>query len=115
MVIFTEHRDTFCAIYKNGSSPLFGRDEHIVHIDGGLKREDRRVVEDRFRNDPDVHFLVATDAAGEGHQPATRPFDDHTMTCSWNPRPAGAAFRPHPSNRPDRSAPPAESGGGRNP
>ena len=23
-------------------------------------------MEDRFRNDPDVHFLLATDAAGEG-------------------------------------------------
>ncbi len=65
LVIFTEHRDTLRYLQERLIT-LFGRDEHIVHIDGGLKREDRRVVEDRFRNDPDVHFLLATDAAGEG-------------------------------------------------
>ncbi|MCA9955164.1 MAG: DUF3883 domain-containing protein [Anaerolineales bacterium] len=65
LVIFTEHRDTLRYLQERIIT-LFGRDEHIVHIDGGLKREDRRVVEDKFRNDPDVHFLLATDAAGEG-------------------------------------------------
>jgi SNF2 family DNA or RNA helicase len=65
LVIFTEHRDTLRYLQERITT-LFGRDEHIVHIDGGLRREDRREVEDRFRNDPDVHFLLATDAAGEG-------------------------------------------------
>lgn len=65
LVIFTEHRDTLRYLQERITT-LFGRDEHIVHIDGGLRREDRRVIEDRFRNDPDVHFLLATDAAGEG-------------------------------------------------
>jgi SNF2 family DNA or RNA helicase len=65
LVIFTEHRDTLRYLQERITT-LFGRDEHIVHIDGGLRREERREVEDRFRNDPDVHFLVATDAAGEG-------------------------------------------------
>ena len=65
LVIFTEHRDTLN--YLRGCiTTLFGRDEHIVHIDGSLSRKKRREVEDRFRNDPDVHFLLATDAAGEG-------------------------------------------------
>ncbi|MCB9423190.1 MAG: DUF3883 domain-containing protein [Ardenticatenaceae bacterium] len=65
LVIFTEHRDTLRYLQERIIT-LFGRDENIVHIDGSLSREARRVVEDRFRNDPDVHFLLATDAAGEG-------------------------------------------------
>ena len=31
-----------------------------------MPRDTRRAIEDRFRNDPDVYFLLATDAAGEG-------------------------------------------------
>ncbi len=65
LVIFTEHRDTLRYLWERIST-LFGRDDNMVHIDGGLPRERRREVEDRFRNDPDVHFLLATDAAGEG-------------------------------------------------
>ncbi len=65
LVIFTEHRDTLRYLQQRIAT-LFGRNEHIVHIDGGLRRDERRVVEDKFRNDPDVHFLLATDAAGEG-------------------------------------------------
>lgn len=65
LVIFTEHRDTLRYLHGRLKT-LFGRDENIVHIDGGLGRDARRAVEERFRNDPDVHFLLATDAAGEG-------------------------------------------------
>lgn len=65
LVIFTEHRDTLLYL-RERITTLFGRDENIVHIDGSLGREQRREVEDRFRNDPTVHFLLATDAAGEG-------------------------------------------------
>ncbi len=65
LVIFTEHRDTLRYL-QNRIKTLFGRDDNIVHIDGGLSREVRRAVEERFRSDPDVHFLLATDAAGEG-------------------------------------------------
>ena len=65
LVIFTEHRDTLRYLHEKITT-LFGRDDTVVTIDGRLKREDRRVAEDRFRNDPDVHFLLATDAAGEG-------------------------------------------------
>ncbi|MCP4591030.1 MAG: RNA helicase, partial [bacterium] len=45
---------------------LFGRDDILVTIHGSVPRAERRAVEDRFRNDPDVYFLLATDAAGEG-------------------------------------------------
>lgn len=65
LVIFTEHRDTLRYLQERITT-LFGRDEHIVHIDGSLRREERRQAEDRFRNDPTAHFLLATDAAGEG-------------------------------------------------
>ncbi len=65
LVIFTEHRDTLRYLHGRIKT-LFGRDENIVYIDGGLGREARRAVEERFRNDPDIHFLLATDAAGEG-------------------------------------------------
>jgi superfamily II DNA or RNA helicase len=65
MVIFTEHRDTLTYLHERITT-LFGRDEMIVEIHGGVPREARRAIEDRFRNDPDVYFLLATDAAGEG-------------------------------------------------
>lgn len=65
LVIFTEHRDTLNYL-KGKITTLFGREDNIVHIDGGLRREERRGVEDQFRNLPHVQFLLATDAAGEG-------------------------------------------------
>ena len=65
LVIFTEHRDTLTYLHERITT-LFGRDEMIVCIDGSVPRDTRRAIEDRFRNDPDVYFLLATDAAGEG-------------------------------------------------
>lgn len=65
LVIFTEHRDTLNYLLERLST-LIGRNEAIVTIHGGMRREERRDVEDRFRNDPDALILLATDAAGEG-------------------------------------------------
>jgi len=65
LVIFTEHRDTLNYLQERIAT-LFGRDDLIVHIDGSVPRRQRRAVEDRFRNDPSVAFLLATDAAAEG-------------------------------------------------
>ncbi len=65
LVIFTEHRDTLTYLWERIGT-LFGREEVMVGIDGSVPREERRAIEDRFRNDPDVYFLLATDAAGEG-------------------------------------------------
>ncbi len=65
LVIFTEHRDTLRYLWERIGT-LFGRTDNMVYIDGGVPREQRREIEDRFRNDPTVHFLIATDAAGEG-------------------------------------------------
>ena len=65
LIIFTEHRDTlnYLATKIRG---LAGSEEAVVVIHGGVKREERRKVQEMFRNDPAVRVLVATDAAGEG-------------------------------------------------
>lgn len=65
LIIFTEHRDTLnylCAKIRT----LFGRDEAVVAIHGGMLRDERRKVETLFKQDKDVRILIATDAAGEG-------------------------------------------------
>jgi len=65
LIIFTEHRDTlnYLATKIRG---LIGSEEAVVMIHGGVKREERRKVQELFRNDPTARVLVATDAAGEG-------------------------------------------------
>lgn len=65
LIIFTEHRDTLNYLVERLST-LIGRNEAVVTIHGGMRRDERRDVEDRFRHDPDVLILLATDAAGEG-------------------------------------------------
>jgi superfamily II DNA or RNA helicase len=65
IVIFTEHRDTLNYLHHRLST-LLGNPNSIVTIHGGIRRTERLDVEDRFRNDPSVHVLLATDAAGEG-------------------------------------------------
>jgi superfamily II DNA or RNA helicase len=65
LIVFTEHKDTL-AYLEGRIRTLLGRPEAVVVIHGGVKREDRRRVQDAFRNDPAVKVLVATDAAGEG-------------------------------------------------
>jgi superfamily II DNA or RNA helicase len=65
LIIFSEHRDTLT--YLEGRvKTLLGRPEAVVTIHGGVRREDRRRIQDAFRNDPKVKILIATDAAGEG-------------------------------------------------
>ena len=65
IIIFTEHRDTlnYLAIKIRG---LIGNEDAVAMIHGGVKREDRRKVQELFRNDPATRVLLATDAAGEG-------------------------------------------------
>ena len=65
LIVFTEHKDTLVYLTERIRS-LLGRAEAVVNIHGGMKREERRRVQDGFRNDPKVQVLVATDAAGEG-------------------------------------------------
>ncbi len=65
LIVFTEHRDTlnYLSVKIRG---LIGNEEAVVAIHGGVKREERRKVQEMFRNDPEVRVLIATDAAGEG-------------------------------------------------
>lgn len=65
LIIFTEHRDTLDYLQQKISS-LFGRAEMVATIHGGLNRNERRAVEERFKQDKNLLVLVATDAAGEG-------------------------------------------------
>lgn len=65
LIIFTEHRDTLRYLQSKISS-LLGSEDAVVTIHGGLLRDERRKVEDRFKQDKAVRILIATDAAGEG-------------------------------------------------
>jgi superfamily II DNA or RNA helicase len=65
LIVFTEHRDTLVYL-QDRIQQLLGRPEAIVTIDGSTVREKRLAVQARFRQDPEVVVLIATDAAGEG-------------------------------------------------
>ncbi|MCL6538897.1 MAG: DUF3883 domain-containing protein, partial [Acidothermus sp.] len=65
LIVFTEHRDTLKYL-RNRLQRTLGRPDTIASIDGGMHRDERRKVQERFSNDPDCRILVATDAAGEG-------------------------------------------------
>lgn len=65
LIIFTEHRDTLRYLQSKISS-LSGSEDAVVTIHGGLLRDERRKVEERFKQDKEVRILIATDAAGEG-------------------------------------------------
>ncbi|MDR3600343.1 MAG: helicase-related protein [Desulfosporosinus sp.] len=65
LIIFTEHKDTLRYLTEKIRS-LFGHDEAVVNIYGGMLRDERRKKEELFKQDKDVRILIATDAAGEG-------------------------------------------------
>ncbi|MCP5162754.1 MAG: DUF3883 domain-containing protein [Hahellaceae bacterium] len=68
LIIFTEHRDTLNYLTEKIRGLLgdVSNEDAVVVIHGGVKREERRKVQEMFRNDPSVRVLIATDAAGEG-------------------------------------------------
>lgn len=65
LIIFTEHKDTLNYLTEKIRS-LLGNAESVVTIHGGMLRDERRKVEERFKQDVEVRILIATDAAGEG-------------------------------------------------
>ena len=65
LIIFTEHRDTLNYL-ADRIRGLLGKFEAVTMIHGGVHREDRRKVQELFRNDKETRVLLATDAAGEG-------------------------------------------------
>ena len=65
LIIFTEHKDTLNYL-KGRIADMLGNPDAVIHIHGGVNRDDRRKAQELFRNDPEVLVLIATDAAGEG-------------------------------------------------
>ena len=65
LIVFTEHKDTLTYLVDRIAAEL-GRPEAVVTIHGGVKRHDRRIIQERFWTNSDVQVMVATDAAGEG-------------------------------------------------
>jgi hypothetical protein len=65
LLIFTEHKDTLNYLVSR-IGDMLGNENAVRTIYGGTNRDERRKVQEEFRNDPEVVVLVATDAAGEG-------------------------------------------------
>lgn len=65
LLIFTEHKDTLNYLVKR-IGDMLGNENAVRTIYGGTNRDERRKIQEEFRNDPEVTVLVATDAAGEG-------------------------------------------------
>lgn len=65
LIIFTEHKDTLRYL-TDKIRTLFGNEESVVTIHGGMVRDERRKVEELFKQDKRVKIMIATDAAGEG-------------------------------------------------
>lgn len=65
LIIFTEPKDTLHYLLDKVSARL-GKPEAVEVIHGGVTREERRKVIERFMQDRDMLVLIANDAAGEG-------------------------------------------------
>lgn len=65
VIIFTEHKDTLDDLVARLTQHL-GRDDAVITIHGGTKREDRKKAKETFEQNERCIFLIATDAAGEG-------------------------------------------------
>jgi superfamily II DNA or RNA helicase len=65
LIIFTEPKDTLHYLLDKVRARL-GRPEAVDVIHGGVTREERRKVIERFMQDRDLLVLIANDAAGEG-------------------------------------------------
>ena len=65
LIIFTEPKDTLHYLTAKVRARL-GKREAVEVIHGGVTREERRKVVERFMQDRDMLVLIANDAAGEG-------------------------------------------------
>jgi len=65
LIIFTEPKDTLHYLLKKIRARL-GKPDAVEVIHGGVTREERRKVVERFMQDRDMLVLIANDAAGEG-------------------------------------------------
>ncbi|WP_417273891.1 protein NO VEIN domain-containing protein [Celeribacter halophilus] len=65
LIIFTEPKDTL-EYLRNKVTARLGKPDAVDVIYGGVTREERRKVVERFMQDRDMLVLIANDAAGEG-------------------------------------------------
>ena len=65
LIIFTEPKDTLHYLLDKVRARI-GRPNAVEVIHGGVTREERRKVVERFMQDRDLLVLIANDAAGEG-------------------------------------------------
>lgn len=65
LIIFTEPKDTLEYLRKKVVGRI-GRPTAVDVIHGGVSREERRKIVERFMQDRDLLVLIANDAAGEG-------------------------------------------------
>ena len=65
LIVFTEPKDTLHYLLDKIRARL-GNAQAVAAIHGGVTREERRKVIERFMQDRDLLVLVANDAAGEG-------------------------------------------------
>ncbi len=65
LIIFTEHKDTLNYLVSR-IGDMLGNTKAVRTISGSTNRDERRKIQEEFRNDPEVVVLIATDAAGEG-------------------------------------------------
>ena len=65
LIVFTEPKDTLHYL-RNKIQARLGNPDAVAEIHGGVTREDRRKVIERFMQDRELLVLVANDAAGEG-------------------------------------------------
>jgi hypothetical protein len=65
LIIFTEPKDTLFYLLDKVRARI-GNPEAVDVIHGGVTREERRKVVERFMQDRDFLVLIANDAAGEG-------------------------------------------------
>ena len=62
IIIFTEHKDTLNYLYDK-LTDLVGQQEMVQCIHGGVRREERKKVQELFTQDKNVYRPHATDAA----------------------------------------------------
>ncbi len=65
LIVFTEAKDTLNYLHKKIRVRL-GNSKSVDVIHGGIQRDDRREIINKFTHDSDLRVLIATDAAGEG-------------------------------------------------
>ena len=89
LIVFSEHRDTLRYLQQQIGG-LLGDPAAIVTIHGGVKREDRRKVQELFRNDPATRVTRHGCCWGRSEPPERQP--DGQLRPAMEPQPVGTAL-----------------------